>query len=375
MVLSDRPYTFDRVTRLIMMAGLVWGLIWLAGYLSDVLIPFAAALLLAYLLNPLVGLIQKGIPNRPLAVIVALILVLTLVGLVAWLVIPMVVSEVAHMGRLLSDLVTNSKLAKQAAERLPADIWTTLREVASRPEVKEFFNPEKLWTVAQTLANKVLPGVWGLISGAVSMLMGVFGLATVGLYLVFLLLDYPKVTDRWSGLIPPAYREPITGFTTDANRAMSTYFRAQALVAGLVGVLFAIGFSILGMPLGILLGLTIGLLNMVPYLQLAALPPAFGLATIHALETGQGFVLALGLVVLVFVAVQAIQDAILVPKIMGQATGLSPAIILLSLSIWGKLLGLLGLLIAIPMTCLIWAYYQRLTGAGFDSEEEPAEVK
>jgi predicted PurR-regulated permease PerM len=83
------------------------------------------------------------------------------------------------------------------------------------------------------------------------------------------------------------------------------------------------------------------------------------LALIHALETGMSFWVSLGLTALVFAVVQIIQDAYLSPKIMGKVMGLSPAMILLSLSIWGKLLGILGLLIALPATCLVLAYYKR----------------
>jgi predicted PurR-regulated permease PerM len=116
---------------------------------------------------------------------------------------------------------------------------------------------------------------------------------------------------------------------------------------------------IIGMPMAILLGLFIGLLNMVPYLQIIGLIPAFLLALVHALETGGNLWTMLALTGLVFVVVQIIQDAILVPRIMGKEMGLSPAMILLSLSIWGKLLGIFGLLIALPMTCLLVAYYRR----------------
>jgi predicted PurR-regulated permease PerM len=100
-------------------------------------------------------------------------------------------------------------------------------------------------------------------------------------------------------------------------------------------------------------------LNMVPYLQVIGLIPAFLLALVHGLETGGSVWIPLALTGLVFVVVQAIQDGILVPKIMGRVTGLSPAMILLSLSVWGKLLGIFGLLIALPMTCLLLAYYRR----------------
>jgi predicted PurR-regulated permease PerM len=111
--------------------------------------------------------------------------------------------------------------------------------------------------------------------------------------------------------------------------------------------------------MAILLGLFIGLLNMVPYLQIIGLIPAFLLALVHALDTGGSLWTMLALTGLVFVVAQIIQDAILTPRIMGKEMGLSPAMILLSLSIWGKLLGIFGLIIALPMTCLLVAYYQR----------------
>ncbi len=140
---------------------------------------------------------------------------------------------------------------------------------------------------------------------------------------------------------------------------MNRYFRAQALVASITGVLFVVGFLIIGMPMAILLGLFIGLLNMVPYLQIIGVIPAFLLALVHALDTGGNLWTMLALTGLVFVVAQIIQDAILVPRIMGKEMGLSPAMILLSLSVWGKLLGMFGLLIALPMTCLLVAYYRR----------------
>ena len=107
------------------------------------------------------------------------------------------------------------------------------------------------------------------------------------------------------------------------------------------------------------LGLFMGVLNMIPYLQLLGLAPTIILAIVKAIETNSGIWDMIGLTLLVFVIVQLIQDSLIVPKIMGNATGLSPVMILLSLSIWGKLLGMLGLLIALPMTCLSLTYYGR----------------
>ena len=281
MPFDRKPYTLDRVIRIGITVGLLWGFIWLLGYLSDVLIPFAVALLLAYLINPLVQLVQKKIHNRLIAVVLSLFAVAVFVALVAWLFIPVIVREIGQMGQILSRLVSNTDLAERAAERLPPDLCQALKDYAARKEVQEFFRTENFWKIAAALARKVLPGVWGLITGTASFLMGLIGLAVIGLYLVFLLLDYQKVKEGWKDLIPPAYRETLIAFVNDFNSGMNRYFRAQALVASIVGVLFAIGFWLIGLPMGILLGLFIGFLNMVPYLQIIGLIPAFLLALVH----------------------------------------------------------------------------------------------
>ena len=155
------------------------------------------------------------------------------------------------------------------------------------------------------------------------------------------------------------YREMSVRIVNDVKEGMNKYFRGQALVAFLVGILFSIGFLIIDFPLAIGFGLFIGLLNMVPYLQLVALVPTILLSLLKAADTGSNFWWILAGALLVFCIVQVIQDAIIVPKIMGKITGLNPAIILLSLSIWGALMGIVGMIIALPCTTIILSYYKR----------------
>jgi predicted PurR-regulated permease PerM len=226
--------------------------------------------------------------------------------------------------------------------------------------IRELFQADGLRNLAEAGLKRLLPGLWSVLSGAVSLLLGLLGLLVVGLYLVFLLLDLPSVSATWPRLIPARHREKVLAYTAEANLAMSRYFRAQAFIAAIVGAIYALGFTVLGLPLGVLLGLLMAVLNMVPYLEIVGLLPACLLAGVQALETGTSFWLAVGKVGLVFAVSQAAQGLVLTPRIMGQATGLSPALILLSLSVWGKLLGFLGLIIALPLTCLVWAWYQRL---------------
>jgi len=356
---EQTPFTFDRVVRILLSVGILAGLIWLAGYLSDVLIPFALALLLAYLTNPLVSLIQKKISNRAAAVFISLLLIIVLAVLLGWFIIPMIAGEIVQMGRIVTDLVNNSDLAEKASQQLPPDLWQAIRNFFARTEIKDFFKDANIWKILKTVAQKVLPGAWGLVTGTASFFAWLIGFFIIGLYFIFLLLDYEAMRG-WKELVPPAYRESVVGLVDDFESAMSNYFRGQAAVASICGVLFAIGFALIGLPLGILLGLFIGLLNMVPYLQIIGLIPAGLLAIMHAVQSGVNVWMVLGLTGLVFVVVQIIQDVILVPRIMGKVTGLNPAMIMLSLSIWGKLLGLLGMIIALPVTYLLLVYYRRL---------------
>ena len=367
MILDEKPYSFDRVVRMALSVGLVWAIISALGYLSDVLVPFAVALILAYIMNPLVLRVQGVVKSRSVAIGLTLLLFVVVVVGIFFIVVPLMGREMAHMGRLISDLVSNSKLAEAAAKRLPPDVWQALRDYFNTPEVQNFFRTDSFISMAQAALRRLLPGIMGFISGTYSVIMALVVPGVVFMYLIFLLLDFQKVRVVWKEMIPAPYRAGVVSFVEEFDLAMSRYFRGQIFISGALCVVFATGFFLIGLPLGILLGIMLGVMSLVPYLQVLGAIPAVMVAAIHALETGQSFWIVLGLTGLVFVAAQVVQDVILVPRIMGKAMGLSPAVMLLSLSIWGKLLGMLGLLIALPMTCLVLAYYRRLVLAQEES--------
>lgn len=327
--------------------------------LSDVLIPFAVAFLLAYLINPLVVFTEKKIKNRACAVFVVLLSLFVVLYLALSLVIPALIAEINRLLTLVDSIISNSELHKQIENYIPQGILARFDEYLKENNVKELMLKGNSWKVLTAAMRKVLPGVWGVISGAASFVFGLFGLTVVLLYLIFILIDYNKVSSGVFDFIPHAYRDSTHAFIDAFNSGMKRYFRAQCLIAFLVGIMVAVGFKIIGLPLAILMGLFIGALNIVPYLQIAGFIPAFMLSLLHAVSTQQNVWGVFGLVVLVVAIVQVIQDVLLVPNIMGKVTGLSPVVILLSLSIWGKLLGFFGLLIAIPATCLLIAYYQK----------------
>jgi len=374
MIPNDRSFTFDRVVQLALFAGLAWGLVLLLDYLSDVLLPFVTGLVVAYFLDPVTNRVQHVIKQRVLAALFTLVSITLAVSLVVWFMVPMVGNELAEMGRTVSKMAANTELAQAAQEHLPENVWEEMNEILKRDDVKRYLTSDGAVQMAKDTAKNLLPGAWGVLSGAANVLTFITGILVIMLYVVFLLIDYHNMAARWRDYLPPSIRDDVSGFVEEFIQATNRYFRSQALVACCVAVLFAIGFFTIGLPLAILMGIFIGLLNMVPYLQIVGTIPCLLLAGLKALEQGDNFLGALGLVLLVFGVVQLIQETVLVSRFQGEAMGLSPAIILLSISVWGKLLGFLGLILALPLTCLGLAYYRRYLWK-FEPAGEPSKIK
>jgi predicted PurR-regulated permease PerM len=175
----------------------------------------------------------------------------------------------------------------------------------------------------------------------------------------FILQDYEYLTDNWIRIFPEKNRPFWRELSSDVARELNNYIRGQGTVALIMGIMFCIGFTIMDFPMAIGLGVMIGLMDLIPYLHTFALIPTAFLAMLKSTETGQNFWMVFGLAVGLFAIVQIITDMIVTPKVMGKAMGLNPAILLLSLSVWGALLGFIGLIIALPLTTLIIAYWQR----------------
>lgn len=351
---QSKPYTLDRVIRIGITIAIFYLIYSMMDYLRSVLVPFTMSVLIAYLLFPVVRFIEtKIIKSRIFATITTLFIFFAIIGGLIWLTFPIVIKQIEKMSRLITNLV-NDNIGGSLPDYM-SSVENYILDFAQREEVKELLKLENI----EALAQRVLPSIYGVFSGSLSFIFGLVGLTLIVFYIIFILIDYEEITDGWKDLVPSSYRNIIVTLLDDLAEGMENYFRAQSIIVLIVSILFSIGFSLIGLPLGIVLGIFVGLLNFVPYLQNVGFIPATFLALMYSLETGGSFVTMMGLVLLVFGVVQLIQDAFLTPKIMGDATGLNPAMILLSLTIWGKLLGMLGLLIALPVTSIIVSYYRR----------------
>ncbi len=342
-------------------------------YLRGVLFPFFAAFLIAYIVDPIVNRLQKKVKHRIIAVIIVLLVAgLALAGALR-LFIPLVIGEVQNLGVLIAKVFNDSEWAARIEKLMPGGLYETIQSLISWEQLSASMQHLDFWREVQNIAGKVLPGAWGVLSYTGTIVLWFSGAAVIFMYLVFIMLDMPKLRRGLYSLVPERFQDNAISFAKETDRFMGTYFRAQSLVALTVGTLYAIGFGIMGLPMGVAFGLFSGALNMIPYLQLTTIPLALVLAVVHALNTGMPFWEVALIICSIYLVVQVIQDFFLVPHIVGGSMNLPPVGILLSLSIWGKLLGFLGLLVAIPFTCLCLVYLQKLPKNRFDDDLDSSE--
>lgn len=347
-----RPYTFDRVVRIVFAAIAVVAVIFLLNILKGVLLPFLIACLVAYMLEPIVkwNLRWMHIKARFPAVLLTLLESTIFFGGLAALVIPYIIEQSSEMATMLK-MYANSKIQ---IPWLSDQIHTFLREYINFEYLASLLTKQE-WI---SLAKQALSSSWSFLSSGLAFVFGVISWLIVFLYVIFIMIDYERLMLSFRQLVPHNHRRRVFRIFDDIKEAMNRYFRGQFIIAMSVGVMFAIGFTIIGLPMGILLGLFIGLLNMVPYLQLISLPITAVLCIVAAAGGEVDFWVIFWKSMAVYLIVQCIQDLTLTPKVMGHAMGLNPAIILLSLSIWGTLLGFLGMIIALPLTTLVLSYYE-----------------
>ncbi|MBR4297676.1 MAG: AI-2E family transporter [Bacteroidaceae bacterium] len=349
----QKEINFDRFVRGAMLAGVVLLLGYAIHALSSVLLPFVLAWMLAYMLNPVVTFLQTRcrLRLRWLSVTIALLLLCAILVGVLLLIVPPSIEEFKHLKGLIIEYLRNGS----GNASIPTIVSDFIREHLENEEVRNFLQTNDV----QAFLRQSLERIGNLVWATANAVWKLFSWCITLLYLFFLLMDFEKASKGWINYVPKRFRESVDILAQDVQQGMSAYFRGQALVALCVGILFAIGFFIIDLPLAIGFGLFVGALNFVPYLQMISIPMAVLLALLKAAETGENFWGVLLLVALVYVVAQLIQDLVIVPRIMGRIMGLSPALILLSLSIWGYLLGFLGLIIALPLTTLILSYYKR----------------
>lgn len=343
----SRPYTFDRVIRIVFGVLLLFAALWLLNILKGVLLPFLVAWLIAYMLEPFVQYNKRllRVKKRWLPILMTLFEVVLVLVAISIFIVPSIFEESHQVAALIKSYADKGS----NIPFVPAYIHDYLKDNIDFNMIASKLTSEDVQSLLGSLGS--------VIAGSYNLVLDIISWFIVVIYVVFIMLDYEKLIKGFKHLIPPKYRNTTGRILHDVKTSMNHYFRGQALIAFIVGILFCIGFSIINLPMAIVLGLFIGLLNMVPYLQLISLVPTTLLCLVYSVDANVDFWNIWLASMAVYIVVQCIQDLFLTPRIMGNAMGLNPAIILLSLSIWGTLLGFIGLIIALPLTTLLISYY------------------
>ena len=315
-----KEITFDKFIRWTGITLIVLGVLYVTNYLSSVLLPFFIAWFFAYLLYPVVKFIENKlhVKVRALSIIIAMLLAIGVIGGVIWLIIPPMIDQLDKLGEVLTRWLHQTT----HTNNLTAVIKEWLQD--NQVQIERFLKSKDFSDAVKT----TMPKVFSVVGQTANILISIVASMITLLYM------------------------------------------------------FCIGFTIIGFPMAIGLGILIGIMDLVPYLHTFALIPTAFLAMLKAADTGQNFWIVFGLAFLVFCVVQILTDMVVTPKIMGKAMGLNPAILLLSLSVWGALLGFLGLIVALPLTTLLIAYWQRYVtrekpqyGTSHSAEEIVSELK
>ena len=345
---------FDRFVRGLLFLAVITVLVLGLRWLSPVLIPFFAAWAIAWILAPVVNFFQHTcrLRSRVLSVLITLALLIGLGCAVAWLIIPPLIDGVTQIKEALLSYLASGHIRNV---HLPEWLDHLMQQWLDQEKIQSMLRSDNLMkTIRETL-----PHVWNMLVSTANLVMSLVGAAFGALYLFFLLLDYDYYTTAWINWLPRAQRNFFRRLSEDLGRNMRGYFRGQALVALSNCVMFTLGFWIIGLPMPLGMGLFVGLISFIPYVQVVGFAPAAVLALMEMSDTGRSFWGLMALVLLVYIVVQVLQDTVFTPRIMGKIMGLSSAMVLLSLSIWSYMAGIIGLIIALPLTTIIFAYYKR----------------
>ena len=346
-----KEITFDKFIRWTGIVLIIGAVLFATNYLSSVLLPFFIAWFFAYLLYPVVKFIENKlhVKVRALSIIIAMLLAIGVIGGVIWMIIPPMIDQFDKLG----DVLTKWLHQTTHTNNLTALIKDWIQE--NQGQIEKFMKSKDF----SDAIKSAMPKVFSVVGQTANIILSIIASMITLLYMFFILLDYETLAANWIRIFPKKSRPFWHELMKDVEREMNNYIRGQGMVALCMGIMFCIGFTIIGFPMAIGLGILIGIMDLVPYLHTFALIPTAFLAMLKAADTGQNFWLVFGLAFLVFCVVQIITDMVVTPKIMGKAMGLNPAILLLSLSVWGALLGFIGLIVALPLTTLLIAYWQR----------------
>ncbi len=344
---SDDRIFIERSIRLAIVAivsvALVLSLLYV---LKAALTPLAAAFVLAYLFDPLIDRFEERRMKRGAAIL----LVLTAIGigglaLVAWI-LPRGVGELAHLAQALPGYLerTLDVLIPRFEATTGVQVPHNVEELAERVRSGELRLPLE---AIRDLLQRSLAFLTGTVSG-------VIGLLVVPILAYYALVHFDQLKKRALTLVPPRHRDYVRQKATTVDGLISSFLRGQLTIALTLGVLYAVGFSLIGIDLAVGVGMVSGLMALIPYLGNIVAVSAASVLCMLKFGVDVHLLLVLGW----YALVQSLEGWILTPRVIGHSVGLHPALVIIALLIGADLLGFIGLLVAVPIAAVIKVFVE-----------------
>ena len=382
--------------------AIVVGVIYLGtqiiSFLQPILIPFAVAGVLAYLLEPVVKRLVKWGIKRQRAVLLVFSVATLLFVSVLLLIVPTLVKQGAEFAKEVPGYVDktrgqisgwlntwHAKLKNEyhieileylgaTPKETPPPVTPVATDTATAKTDEDNFDLNAVlngdWI--KTAITNFAPTSWGLVRKSLGGFMGVFGfvlsLVIVPLYLYYFLTESAVIASRWSDFVPlraSQFKDEVVGTLTEINGYLIAFFRGQLVVSTINGLATGLGLVFVGLKFGWLIGLSLCILGMIPYLGIiVCMIPAVLIASVQGgswlvPHTWPGWAFPL-IVLSIFLIVQQLDGLFITPKIVGESVGLHPMTVIMSVFLWSLIMGgLLGAILAVPMTASVKVLFQR----------------
>jgi len=332
-----------RFLRHIKYAAVALALIWVIWLLAPILTPFVAAIMLAWLGDPLVDRLEASGRSRNTSVVLVFVLMIMLIALALLILVPMLQAQVSTLIAALPGMQT--WLLDKALPALETRFGFT---------AAEWMDPQRLIDWARSH--------WQAAGGAAATVFGYLGRSgfalvtlVVNLFLTpivayYFLRDFDRMVERVAALIPRDHIGTVSKLASESNEVLGAFVRGQFVVMLALGAIYASGLALIGLNLGLLIGIVAGLISFIPYLGATT---GIVLAVLAALVQAQGVDVKLLVgVAVVFTAGQLLESYVLTPRIVGDKIGLHPVAVIFAVMAGGQLFGFLGMLLALPVAAV-----------------------
>jgi len=340
--------SFNRKTVRLFLLGAVFLLtLYLLYLVRGIMLPFILALVLAYVLNPFVVVLEEYKFSRTSALVVIYIIGISVVVAALVYGIPLIVRELTELAGAVPGLAAE-------AQNLVLSMYDRYRSIPIPASVREVFMNN-----VRNIEAGLIRGIQTAINTILGFFSNLFSLILAPILAFYILKDWERIGRRVKSLFPVQWEAPITALWEEVDRVLIGFIRGYLFVSVIVGVFTGIGLKLIGMDFVVLLGIIAGLTNFVPYFGpiIAAVP----IVTLALLDSTT---LALQALV-VMVVVQQLESSLITPAVLGDSVGLHPVTIVFVLLAGGSLFGLPGLLLAVPVAAVLriifgYAYYNMI---------------